>query len=147
MGTIRSGVSISTVIRVLERLLIPKENKNEAEHDATLRKVCEKARKHGIKFKFKKLQLKKTEVMYYGTLIGDYGLKPDPAKIKAILEMPDPVDKAGVRRLNGMLSFLSMFIPNKSSQKPTITNTFSLAKKKSIGAPPSLSNNPLVKPL
>ena len=36
MGTIRSGVSISTVIRVLERLLIPKENKNEAEHDELL---------------------------------------------------------------------------------------------------------------
>ena len=36
MGTIRSGVSISTVIRVLERLLLPKENKNEAEHDELL---------------------------------------------------------------------------------------------------------------
>ena len=36
MGTIRSGVSIFSVIRVLERLLIPKENKNEAEHDELL---------------------------------------------------------------------------------------------------------------
>ena len=37
MGTIRSGVSISTIIRVLERLLLPNEkDKNEGEHEELL---------------------------------------------------------------------------------------------------------------
>ena len=37
MGTIRSGVSISTIVRVLERLLLPDEKKkNEAEHEELL---------------------------------------------------------------------------------------------------------------
>ena len=53
--------------------------------------------------------------MYYGVRIGEEGLKPDPEKIRAILEMPDPTDTDAIKRLTGMLNFLSPFIPNKSS--------------------------------
>ena len=36
MGTIRSGVSISTIVRVLERLLMPKKKEDEHEHEELL---------------------------------------------------------------------------------------------------------------
>ncbi|GFV05281.1 transposon Tf2-9 polyprotein [Trichonephila clavipes] len=39
-------------------------------------------------------------------------IKPDPDYIKAIVEMPTP--KTEVRRLLGMMNFLSKFIPNVS---------------------------------
>ena len=61
------------------------------------------------------LQLKKSAVVYYGVHIGADGLKPDPEKIRAILEMPDPTDLEAVKRLTGMLNFLSTLIPNKST--------------------------------
>ena len=35
----------------------------------------------------------------------------DPAKVKAIAEMPAPNDKAGVQRLSGMVQNLSKFLP------------------------------------
>ena len=34
------------------------------------------------------------------------GLKPGPGKIEAIVNMPAPVDAAGVRRLLGMIQYL-----------------------------------------
>ena len=44
-------------------------------------------------------------------MLTDGGLKPDPGKIKAILEMPQPTDVAGVRRLVGFVNYLSKFLP------------------------------------
>ena len=41
-------------------------------------------------------------------------MKPDPAKLKAIVEMTTPTDKAGIRRLLGMINFLAPHIPNMS---------------------------------
>ena len=50
-----------------------------------------------------------------GVVISSEGLKPDPSNVRAIIDMPDPQDKEGVKRLIGMLNFLSPFIPHKFS--------------------------------
>ena len=42
-------------------------------------------------------------------------MKPDPAKVKAIAEMPTPHDKAAVHHLLGMINFLAAHIPNMAS--------------------------------
>ena len=89
--------------------------KTEGEHDVVLRKVLKRAIDNGVKFKLSKTQLKKSRVSYYGVSVGADGLKPDPVKIQAIVDMPDPEDKDAVKRLVGMINFLSPFIPNKSA--------------------------------
>ena len=76
----------------------------EAKHDIILRKVRERACGRGVKFNMKKTQLKKFEVFYMGAMISADGMRPDDAKIKAIVSMPEPTDKEGVRRLIGMLN-------------------------------------------
>ena len=88
---------------------------DEQEHDRIMRKVLERAIQYGVKFNFHKVQLKKTSIVYMGVVISSEGLKPDSAKVKAIVDMPDPQDKEGVKRLIGMLNFLSPFIPDKYS--------------------------------
>ena len=40
------------------------------------------------------------------------GLKTDPEKVRAVVEMPRPADKRGVLRLLGMVNYVSKFIPN-----------------------------------
>ena len=95
---------------------------DEKEHDKILREVLDTARRYNIKFNYNKTQLKKKEVFYMGVRLGIDGLKPDDKKIKAIIDMPDPIDKAGVQRLIGMLNFLSVFIPNKSSITAPLRN-------------------------
>lgn len=42
------------------------------------------------------------------------GFKPDPEKIKAIIDMPEPQSKQDLQRLLGMVNYLSQYIPNMS---------------------------------
>ena len=46
-----------------------------------------------------------------GHLCTKQGLKIDPDKAKAVLEMPRPEDVEGVQRLNGFVNYLSKFLP------------------------------------
>ena len=56
-----------------------------------------------------------------GHILSDQRLKPDPDKIKAIINMPTPQDKEAVRRFLGLIQYLSKFIPSLSdfSQNPS----------------------------
>ena len=64
---------------------------------------------------FSKLQLRVPEVKYLGTIISADGMKPDPDKVKAIVDIPTPTDKPDVRRLLGMINFLASHVPNMSA--------------------------------
>ena len=64
----------------------------EQEHDAILRKVLDRARDKGVRFNYDKIQFKVSEVEYMGNLVSSKGLKPDPKKVEAIVDMPTPTD-------------------------------------------------------
>ena len=84
----------------------------EAEHDKTLHAFLERCEAVGIKLKPTKLELKKTEIAFHGHLLTTDGVKPDPAKTSAISGMPKPTDVKAVSRLNGMVNYLSRFLPS-----------------------------------
>ena len=85
------------------------------EHDSILCQVLERAKERNVRFNFSKLQLRVPEVKYLGTIISADGMKPDPDKVKAIVDIPTPTDKPDVRRLLGMINFLASHIPNMSA--------------------------------
>ena len=58
--------------------------------------------------------MREKEVPYIGHLLTPDGLKPDPNKVKAILEMPTPTEKQSLQRLLGMITYLAKFLPNLS---------------------------------
>jgi hypothetical protein len=89
--------------------------KTQQEHDSNLRKLLAKAQEKNVKFNKEKIQLNKTEVRYLGHIVSKDGLRPDPEKVAAIKDMPDPTDKEGVQRLIGTLNFLRSYIPNMSA--------------------------------
>ena len=63
-----------------------------AEHDRNLRTVLKQASEKKVTFNKGKLSVAAQEVSYFGHILTPDGLKPDPAKIKAINEMPPPKD-------------------------------------------------------
>ena len=67
------------------------------EHDHILQQVLDRALECNVKLNFDKFQLRVSEVKYLGSIITYQGMKPDPAKVKAIAEMPTPCDKPAVR--------------------------------------------------
>ena len=85
------------------------------EHDHILRQVLERDKEHNVRLNVNKLQLRVPEVKYLGTIITADGMKPDPDKVKAIVDIPTPTDKADVRQLLDMINFLASRIPNMST--------------------------------
>ena len=51
---------------------------------------------------------------YSGHIVSDGGLKPDPAKVKAIVDMPTPQNTTDLLRFMGMVKYLTKFVPNLS---------------------------------
>ena len=98
---------------VADDLIIAAENTDE--HDKILHQVLQRAEERNIKLNSDKLQLRMSEVKYLGTIVTPDGIRPDPTKVEAIMGMPTPTDKAGVRRLLGMINFLAAHIPDMST--------------------------------
>ena len=62
----------------------------------------------------KKCQFRQTELVYLGHKLTSEGIWAHDPKIKAVVDMPKPIDKKGIQRLIGMLNYLSKFLPNMS---------------------------------
>ena len=88
--------------------------KDEKEHDKTFSKVLERARSQGIKSKKEKIQYKVKEVKYMGNIINADGIKPAPAKVYAIVNMQSPDSPKSLRRLLGLVKYLSQYILGES---------------------------------
>ncbi|XP_014673255.1 PREDICTED: uncharacterized protein LOC106813592 [Priapulus caudatus] len=105
---------------IVDDILVYGEGDSEkeaiADHDVKLRNLLERCRAIGLKLNKGKLRLRQKEVRFIGHLITAKGLKPDPAKVKAVTEMPEPTDVAGVRRFIGFVTYLSKFLPGLSDQ-------------------------------
>lgn len=84
-------------------------------HDNSLRNLLQRCRERNIKLNKDKLQLSKHEMPYIGHLLTKDGVKPDPAKVEAIMQMPKPTDVKGVQRLLGTVNYLTKFLSNLSN--------------------------------
>ena len=67
-----------------------------------------------LKLNSEKLTLRQTEVAFIGHVASGDGLRLDPAKVEAVLEMLAPTDRTGIQRLLGMIQYLSKFLPHLS---------------------------------
>ena len=85
-----------------------------ADHDSNLLSLLDRAREVNLKLNKKKLRLRLDQVPYMGHLFTSEGLRPDPQKVEATVNMPRPDDKRAVQRLLGCVTYLSRFMPTLS---------------------------------
>ncbi|GBO23467.1 Transposon Ty3-I Gag-Pol polyprotein [Araneus ventricosus] len=102
--------------------------KNKEEHDKILVEVLERAKENNIKFNPNKFQFRIEEVKYMGLLVSKDGIKADPSHVRAIKEIEKSTSKNDIKRLLGMVNFLSKFIPNVSA----VTSPLRVLLKKDI---------------
>ena len=86
------------------------------EHDQRLNAVLERARSMDLKLNESKSKICHTEVPYIGHILTSEGVKPDPERLQAIIDMPIPCDKASGRQFLGMAGYVHKFIPNMSDR-------------------------------
>ncbi|KAL9974060.1 hypothetical protein ACROYT_G011057 [Oculina patagonica] len=71
----------------------------------------------------KKARLRQQEVPFIGHILTPEGLKPDPCKVEAIVQMPDPTDVHSLRRFLGMVNYLAKFLPRLSDETEVPRNS------------------------
>ena len=108
MSEILSG--LDGVICHMDDILI--HGQTQDEHDNRVRAVLERIQKAGLTLNEAKCCFNQTSVKFLGHIVDADGIRPDPDKISAIVNYPQPRDKTEIRRFNGMLNQLSKFVPN-----------------------------------
>ena len=69
----------------------------------------------GVKFNKEKMKLRQDSVRYIRHLLTADGLKADPEKVKAVVNMPKPTNVKEVQRLVGFVNYLAKFLPQLST--------------------------------
>jgi len=95
---------------IVDDILI--HGRSRSEHDENLRRALDRARDKGVKFNPDKCIVGATEVPFFGHVISSQGLKPDNAKIDAILKLKTPETRAELESLLGMVNYLAKFSRN-----------------------------------
>ena len=71
-------------------------------HDVNFVRSLQRCRERNIRIKKAKFDFKYQQVTFIWNLLSSEGVKPDPKKIAAIVNMETAVDVQGVQRLIGM---------------------------------------------
>ena len=115
---------LNGVSAIVDDILI--HGKTRREHDERLHAVLERARAKGIRFNPDKCRIGVKEVPFFGHLITDDGLKADPSKVQAILDLDIPDTRTKLEQFLGLVNYLCKFAPNLSD---TTSPLRSLLKK------------------
>ena len=89
---------------------------NNGQHNERLIKLLERLRAIDLQLNKDKCKIGLTEIPYIGHLLSEQGVKPDPSKVDAIINMSGPTNKQDLQRFMGMLAYLSKFIPNMAEE-------------------------------
>lgn len=81
-------------------------------HLGVLEKVLERLTRAGLTVNREKCEFLKPELRYLGYIVDSGGLRVDPEKVRAILDIPVPDTPKAVRRFVGLASWYRRFIPN-----------------------------------
>lgn len=87
-------------------------SKSDQEHLEHLRQVFLFCRKYGISLNPKKSLFCLEEGKLLGHIISKYGIRIDPDRIEAILQVPHPRNIKELQAFLGKINFLRRFIPN-----------------------------------
>ena len=87
---------------------------SKEEHDQRLRACLTRIRESGVKLNQTKCMFASRSLTFLGHTVSADGVKPDPTKINAILDMPGPKSKTDLQCFLGMINYVAQFVPNLS---------------------------------
>lgn len=79
-------------------------------HLENVNKVLQRLREYNFHIKFEKCKFFAKVVKYLGNIMSQEGLRPDPEKIKTILELPPPKDISALRSFLGSVNYYGKYI-------------------------------------
>lgn len=100
---------VEGAVCLMDDILVHGES--EEEHDQRLLIVLQQLQKAGITLNVKKCVFAQDRVKFLGQVVDHEGVRPDPEKVSAILNLKTPTCVGDIRRLLGMTNQLSKFSP------------------------------------
>ena len=84
-------------------------------HDARLQALLQRCKEKKIALNEQKFVLRRHEIVFMGHQISAAGISIDPARINAIMDMPNRQDLTSAGRFLEIVQFLARFVPNMTS--------------------------------
>ena len=105
---------IPGVVAYLDDILV--SSRTTEEHLQTLDVVLARLREAGLKVRPAKCRFLVSSVEYLGHIIDRNGIRPTPAKVRAIQSVPEPQNVRQLKAFLGLLTYYSRYIPDRSQQ-------------------------------
>ena len=112
-STIRDIIKdLNGIVNIADDLLV--YGTDDDDHDRNLLALLEKCHAVGLTLNPNKLKFKCKTVPFFGNIVTDEGIKPDPSKVQAIKNWPVPTCLKELQSFLGVVNFLNKFIPQLS---------------------------------
>lgn len=98
-------------------------------HLEVIRKIFDRLRGANVTLNREKCCFCRQELRYLGYVVDSRGLRVDPDKVQAIIEIPIPKSQKAVRQFCGTASWYRRFIPNFASRLHPLTSLLKKSKK------------------
>ena len=98
---------------------------NEKEHDINVIKFLDRCVEVDMHLNPQKVKFKSPEVPFYGNMLTNDGIKPDPKKVEAIQDWPIPEDRQQLQSFLGSVNYLSRFIAGLSDLRKPLQSLIS----------------------
>jgi RNase H-like domain found in reverse transcriptase/Reverse transcriptase (RNA-dependent DNA polymerase)/Integrase zinc binding domain/Chromo (CHRromatin Organisation MOdifier) domain len=96
------------VVVYLDDILIYSDNPEQ--HMRHLELVLQRLRQHKLYAQLAKCDFGLSELKFLGHIIGEFGVKPDPAKVQVVQDWPEPTNAAELRSFLGLAQYFRKFI-------------------------------------
>lgn len=121
MNSIFKDLIDARIVQVyLDDILVMSETPEQ--HLKHLDMVFARLQKHNLRVKLSKCDWAKTEVKFLGHIIGHGTVRPDPAKIEAILKWPIPRNLKSLQGFLGMVNFFREHVDHLSCVAAPLTH-------------------------
>ena len=110
MDAVMAGLKWNILLIYIDDCLV--FSKTFEDHLRDIENVLNRLIDANMTLKPSKCHLFQKELLYLGHIVSADGIRADPKKIQAILEMPEPVDVTTVRSFLGMTGFYRNYVKN-----------------------------------
>lgn len=119
MDNVLTGLTEDHCLVYLDDIIIHASSLEE--HELKLRNILKRLRDYNLKLQPDKCEFLRKEVAYLGHIISDQGIKPNPDKIKAVQNFPQPKTTKQIKAFLGLAGYYRRFINNFSDITKPLT--------------------------
>lgn len=111
---------LTGVFSYLDDITVCGQDNND--HDKNLSRLLAALEKHNLKINKSKSKFNLTSIRLLGHLVSHNDIRPDPERLKPLLEMPPPHNAASLKRVLGLFAHYSKWITHYSDKIRSLTD-------------------------